>query len=263
MTSARPLTTAAAATTATLALAATVAAVALVAPAHGVGSTPGVSPPAAAGATSADWTPGRGIMPRAWGDMPDAAAFVDRLSPMAQPVPGPSGGGLPVRETSSPAGDLSTADSVSSLRSGSPYDAYRGRWLWPLQPRPLVLRRFEAPATRYGRGHRGIDLAAEPGDAVRSVDAGVVTHAAALAGRGTITLVHASGLRSTYEPVQATVQVGEVIDRGSQIGVVEQVLGHCGVASCLHLGALRGDAYVDPLPLLMGRVILLPVPAAW
>lgn len=263
MTLVRPLTTAAATTTATLALAATVAAAAHVAPAHGAGPAPGGSTPAAVGATTADWTEGLGTVPRAAADVTDASAFADTSWQLAQPVPGRSAGGLPTRETPSTPGGLGTADSVSRLRAASPYGAFRGRWLWPLQPRPLVLRRFEAPATRYGRGHRGIDLAAKPGDAVRSVDAGVVTHAATLAGRGTITLLHASGLRSTYEPVQATVQVGDVIDRGSPIGVVEHVLGHCGVASCLHLGALRGDVYVDPLPLLMGRVILLPVPASW
>lgn len=261
MTLARPLTTAAATTTATLALAATVAAVALVAAAHGVGPTPGAGTPTAAVATTADGRQSVGTVPWAAGDVSDTSAFADASWPMARPVAGESTGGLTSRQTPSTASDLGTADSVSGVRAGSPNDAYRGRWVWPLQPRPLVLRRFEAPATRYGRGHRGIDLAAKPGDSVLSVDAGVVTHAAALAGRGTITLMHASGLRSTYEPVEATVHVGDVIDRGSPIGVVQPVLGHCGVASCLHLGALRGDAYVDPLPLLMARVILLPVPA--
>lgn len=132
-------------------------------------------------------------------------------------------------------------------------------WLWPLLPRPALLRQFEAPATRYGRGHRGIDLAARPGDDVRSVDEGVVTHAARLAGRGTITVLHASGLRSTYEPVRATVQVGDVVGRGGLLGVLEAGPAHCGDALCLHLGALRGGDYVDPLPLLIRGVILLPV----
>lgn len=228
MTLTRALTTATATTTATLALAATVVAAAQVAPAHG----------------------GVGPAPLSWPTAPSAAS--------------PSTGGPWAREGPSTAGEFSlAADSHPGVSSRSAADVHRGRWLWPLQPRPLVMRSFEAPATRYGRGHRGIDLAARPGDAVRSVDAGVVTHAGSLAGRGTITLLHDAGLRSTYEPVSATVRVGDLVDRGAPVGVVEPVLGHCGAASCLHLGALRGDAYLDPLPLLMGRVILLPVPASW
>src|SRR5205807_1212175 len=34
---------------------------------------------------------------------------------------------------------------------------------WPLAPPHPVLRRFDPPATRYGRGHRGVDLGAPAG----------------------------------------------------------------------------------------------------
>lgn len=151
------------------------------------------------------------------------------------------------------------------------------RWSWPLWPRPVVLRRFRAPATRYGPGHRGLDLSAAPGQAVRAVDDGIVTHAARLAGRGTVTIRHAFGLRSTYEPVRASVRPGQHVARGEVIGTVETstvvdtgtVLerstgetgsGHCGERPCIHLGALLGSTYRDPLPLLVRGVVLLPVP---
>ena len=34
---------------------------------------------------------------------------------------------------------------------------------WPLQPRPDVVARFDPPATTWGPGHRGADLAGRPG----------------------------------------------------------------------------------------------------
>jgi murein DD-endopeptidase MepM/ murein hydrolase activator NlpD len=123
-----------------------------------------------------------------------------------------------------------------------------------------VARPFLRPATRYGVGHRGVDLLGHPGQLVLAVDDGVVSHVGVIAGRGTVTVVHASGLRSTYEPVSATVRRGERVVRGSPVGSLAADGSHCGVVVCLHLGALREDDYVDPLTLLGGaRVRLLPL----
>lgn len=99
---------------------------------------------------------------------------------------------------------------------------------------------------------------ASQGQEVLAVDAGVVTHVGVVAGRGTVSITHPSGLRSTYEPVRGAVAPGDTIAEGRAIGVVEG-RSHCGGA-CLHLGALRGSTYVDPRPLLGGGpVILLPL----
>lgn len=136
------------------------------------------------------------------------------------------------------------------------------RWRWPLSPRPTVARPFDAPASPWGRGHRGLDLAASPGAPVRAVEAGTVTHAGVVAGRGTVTLVHADGLSSTYEPVAVSVEVGAHVEVGDVLGVLEDVpVAHCGAGSCLHLGARRRPAYLDPLPLLTGggRLRLMPL----
>ena len=140
-----------------------------------------------------------------------------------------------------------------------PVQALRGRWAWPLQPRPAVARPFVRPASSWGAGHRGVDLASSSGADVRAVDAGVVGHVGVVAGRGTVTVLHRSGLRSTYEPVDAAVEVSDVVTRGQRIGTVSTG-GHCAPGTCLHLGALRGPVYVDPLTLLGAtRVRLLPL----
>lgn len=135
----------------------------------------------------------------------------------------------------------------------------RGRWAWPLEPRPALARPFIRPASTWGAGHRGVDLATSVGSDVSAVDAGVVSHVGVIAGRGTVTVLHRSGLRSTYEPVDAVVTVGVVVARGELLGTVTAG-GHCSPADCLHLGALRGPTYLDPLTLLGAtRVRLLPL----
>jgi len=139
--------------------------------------------------------------------------------------------------------------------------ALRPTWTWPLSPRPRVLAPFVAPRSTFGSGHRGIDLVASQGQPVVAVDAGVVTHVGVIAGRGTVSITHASGLRSTYEPVHGEVRSGSTVGEGQVIGSV-QGRSHCG-GSCLHLGALRGSRYLDPRPLLGGGpVILLPLRGA-
>ena len=46
--------------------------------------------------------------------------------------------------------------------------------VWPLDPRPDVVRPFEPPPHPYAAGHRGVDLAGSPGQAVHASLAGTV-----------------------------------------------------------------------------------------
>lgn len=75
---------------------------------------------------------------------------------------------------------------------------------------------------------------------------------------------HPGGLRTTYEPVSATVAAGDRVARGEQLGTVQ--LGHpgCTAAACMHWGVRRGlGDYLDPLHLVvMPRVRLLPLDGA-
>ena len=125
-----------------------------------------------------------------------------------------------------------------------------------------MLRPFRAPQSTYGAGHRGLDLAASDGTSVRAVESGVVTHAGLVAGRGTVTVAHGDGLSSTYEPLDPVVAIGAVVAGGDMLGTLRarDGPGHCGVRSCLHLGARRGASYLDPYPFLAGgRLALLPL----
>ncbi len=129
-----------------------------------------------------------------------------------------------------------------------------GRLDWPLRPQPAVLRTFDAPSPNWNRGHRGVDLAGVPGQQVYAADAGTVVFAGELAGRTLVSIAHPGGLRTTYEPVQPSVRVGQPVEAGTVLG--ELVAGHagCPAAACLHWGAMWGAAsradYVDPLGLL-------------
>lgn len=137
-------------------------------------------------------------------------------------------------------------------------------WQWPLAPPHRVVRAFEAPPTPYAAGHRGVDLVGG-GTEVRAVDDGVVRFSGVVAGRGTVSILHAGGLVSTYEPVAGSVAAGQTVATGTLIGTLEASgASHCGTTVCLHLGARRGETYVDPMLLLgaHGPSVLLPLEGA-
>jgi murein DD-endopeptidase MepM/ murein hydrolase activator NlpD len=132
-------------------------------------------------------------------------------------------------------------------------------WSRPLAGDPAVTRPFDVLPSPYAAGHRGVDLAGPPGQPVLAAGAGVVAFAGLVAGRPVVSIEHAGGLRTTYEPVQPGVGAGQVVARGAPLGVL--VAGHagCPVEACLHWGLRRGAVYLDPLSLLRPpRVRLLP-----
>jgi hypothetical protein len=136
-------------------------------------------------------------------------------------------------------------------------------WGWPLAGEPAVDRPFQPPTTAWGAGHRGVDLRGELGEPVLAAGAGRVTYAGRLAGRGVVTVTHANGLRTTYEPVAASVGVGRWVDTGDVLGTLGTGHGSCRPGTvCLHWGLLRGKTYLDPLGLVVGgRLQLLPINA--
>ncbi len=136
-----------------------------------------------------------------------------------------------------------------------------GRWAWPLDPEPEVVRRFDPPARAWTSGHRGVDLAATVGQPVLVPTDGRVSWTGVVAGRAVVVVLHDGGLRSTFEPVAAAPPVGTFVTRGDAIGRVTSTPGHCAPRTCLHWGVLRAETYLDPLTFVgRARVILLPLP---
>lgn len=136
-------------------------------------------------------------------------------------------------------------------------------WLWPLDPRPDVLRGFDPPEQRWLAGHLGADLAADVGQPVLASADGVVHFVGTVAGVPVVSVTH-GGLRTTYLPVRASVARGDPVRAGDELGPLAEEPAHCSSRPCLHFGLLRGATYLDPLgPLGHGPVRLLPLPGPW
>lgn len=132
-----------------------------------------------------------------------------------------------------------------------------------VDPPSGVERLFDPPEHEWGPGHRGVDLTAATGAAVVSPGPGVVTFAGPVARRGVVVVTHPDGLRTSLEPVAASVAAGTAVAAGTVIGVVESsggaAPGHCAPRSCVHWGVRRGERYIDPLSLLdRPPIVLLP-----
>ena len=140
---------------------------------------------------------------------------------------------------------------------GDPATAAVPRWSWPTAVPHALSRQYLAPATPYGAGHRGIDIAST-GTEVRAPADGVVHFAGVVVDRPVLSIDHAGGLLSSYEPVSTTLVEGDAVTRGDVIGTLEP--GHCHESLCLHFGVRLNGEYVNPLLLLGGlpRSILLP-----
>src|SRR5699024_6544347 len=95
---------------------------------------------------------------------------------------------------------------------------------------------------------------------VRAVADGTVTYSGSIAGIGIVSVTHADGIRSTYQPVTEQIEEGQQVSGGDRLGYLGAVGSHCLLRTCLHLGAVRGeDDYLDPLLFLqLWELTLLP-----
>jgi murein DD-endopeptidase MepM/ murein hydrolase activator NlpD len=126
----------------------------------------------------------------------------------------------------------------------------------------LVIRKFTVGPNPWSPGHRGVDLAARPGERVLAPTDGVLAYVGVLAGRPVLSIDHGNGLISSVEPVSSPLAQGTQVRQGQVIGLLEPGAGHCSPLSCLHWGVRRAGRYLDPLTLLPGRhgpAVLLPL----
>lgn len=123
-------------------------------------------------------------------------------------------------------------------------------WVWPtVGP---VLRIYDPPATTYGAGHRGIDIACARGAPIVAVASGLVTFAGSVGGQRYVTVDHGTGLSSTYSYLDVVLtRKGATVVAGTAVGTCGA--GHAGATiPHVHLGAKRPDgSYEDPLLLLI------------
>ena len=125
-----------------------------------------------------------------------------------------------------------------------------GTYRWPVHG--AVLRPFEQPANPFSAGHRGIDIAAPFGTAIRAPADGIVSFAGVVAGSLFISIDHDGGIRTSYSWVSAVgVKKGQSVRAGAVIGSTGQ--GHPGSdRTHLHFSARLNGDYIDPMLLLGG-----------
>jgi murein DD-endopeptidase MepM/ murein hydrolase activator NlpD len=130
-------------------------------------------------------------------------------------------------------------------------------WVWPM-PSFRLERPYEAPADRFARGHRGVDLRSLAGFDIHAPAAGVVAFSGSVAGRGILTIDHGDGLVTTLEPIETSLTAGTAVAHGAPIGSV--ALGGHTAAGALHFGVRLHGEYINPMLLLGGvpRAVLLP-----
>jgi murein DD-endopeptidase MepM/ murein hydrolase activator NlpD len=165
---------------------------------------------------------------------------------------GPRGGGARQAFAAAPA--------AAPPPMGAPATSADSSYSSPVPGGARVTLPFIAPATRYGAGHRGVDLAIKPGLPVVAAATGTVRFAGAVAGRGVVVIAHADGVSTEYEPLAVAVRAGQLVRRGQRLGVVSGTHRGCPRSDCLHWGARRGEVYFDPMSLLrpLGAIRLVP-----
>jgi murein DD-endopeptidase MepM/ murein hydrolase activator NlpD len=128
--------------------------------------------------------------------------------------------------------------------TAAPASAY-GTWTWPVVG--PIIRGFDPPASPYGSGHRGIDIAAPAGTIVRAPAPGVVSFSGNVGGHLFVTIDHGGGLLSTASFLsERLVLRGDTVVQGQSIG--RSGSGHQGdLQANLHFGVRLNGTYVDPL----------------
>jgi len=130
--------------------------------------------------------------------------------------------------------------------------AAAGRWQRPVAGQ--ALRSFSLSADRFARGqHRGVDLGAPLGAAVRAACGGRVSFAGSVPGGGRTVSVRCGRLIATYQQLGSIgVPRGAVVFPGAQLGEVGRSADPRTRRPHVHLGArvAATGRYVDPLSLI-------------
>lgn len=108
----------------------------------------------------------------------------------------------------------------------------------------VVTRRFEAPSSNWGPGHRGVDYGVAAGTLIRAAAPGTVVFAGRVPGGSAVTIAHSGGLETTYSGLsEVSVARGDHVIEGTWVG--RAGTSHDGEPG-LHFGVKLHDGYVDP-----------------
>ena len=145
---------------------------------------------------------------------------------------------------------MASAAALWSAPSPEPAQALAADGAWQVPVSGGLVRPYRAGRHPFERGaHRGVDLAARPGDPVVAACSGRLAFAGAVAGSRVVT-VSCGRWRVTHLPLRAVrVTAGEEVRAGQRLGSVAANAAHAG----LHVGVRRSRdrfGYVDPWPLL-------------
>ncbi|WP_180335116.1 M23 family metallopeptidase [Bifidobacterium thermophilum] len=120
-----------------------------------------------------------------------------------------------------------------------------------------ISKAFDRPSMRWATGHRGVDITAGTGTALIAPDDGVIAFNGTVAGKDVISIKHADGLTSTFEPAHSDLETGDPVFRGQPFGVADGLSDHC-LDLCVHWGVMdASDDYLDPSTLILPRTIAL------
>ncbi|WP_170206102.1 M23 family metallopeptidase [Klugiella xanthotipulae] len=157
--------------------------------------------------------------------------------------------------------------SAVPLTATATESAHHPRWQLPVIAPLRVSRPFIAPEHRYAAGHRGVDLAVTEAAPVTAPAAGVVHFVGLVVDRPVLSIQHANGYLSSFEPVNAVVVAGQLIAAGEPVGTVgtsthcSETLGAHTASGCLHMGVRVEGDYLNPMIFfgLDARPVLLPL----
>ena len=112
-----------------------------------------------------------------------------------------------------------------------------------------VENHFRAPLWEWGPGHRGIDIAINSSSPIVAPFDGTLFFAGEVVNRQVVTLVSASGLKVSFEPVCGFQPAGTKVSKQQTIGVLcvpeTNYEMHC--ESCLHFSIRNSYGYLNPL----------------
>ena len=139
-------------------------------------------------------------------------------------------------------------------------------WAPPLDAPIRLVNQFRQPNSDYSAGHRGVDYLAQIGRPVLAPAAGQIWYAGRLVNRSLVSIQHAGGILSEFEPVCTDLKKGEPVFQGQQIGTVCKpdagYRQHCVSDSCLHFSIRLIGQYLSPQVFIGGLnpSRLLPIP---